>query len=115
MLDRIDSGRESDVDGILNDSDTKFVNDKPINKIVDDTYDILVSETNVQVASELGEPKRQDCEVLQKRKKYQLIYDIKWISRKTCHPRRKCTLQVRCMFNMNLAKFLYQLMYSWKL
>ena len=47
MLDGIDSGGESDVDSLLNDSDTEFVSDKPISKTVDDTHDILVPEANV--------------------------------------------------------------------
>ena len=34
-----------------------------------------------------------NCEVLRKKRKYQLIYDIKRSSRKACHPRRDCTLQ----------------------
>ena len=67
MLDAIDCGEESDVDSILNDPNTEFVSDKPIMKIVDDTYDILVLETNVQVASELALPQQQDCKLLQKK------------------------------------------------
>ena len=67
MLDAIDCGEESDVDSILNDPNTEFVSDKPIMKIVYDTYDILVLETNVQVASELALPQQQDCKVLQKK------------------------------------------------
>ena len=47
MLDGIDSGGESDVDSLLNDSDTEFVRDKPISKTVDDTHNILVPEANV--------------------------------------------------------------------
>ena len=87
MLDRIDSGGESDVDSILNDSNTEFVSDKPIRKAVDDTHDILVPEANVYVASELTELQQEDCEVLRKKRKCQLIYGIKWSSRKSCHPR----------------------------
>ena len=93
MLDEIDSGAESDVDCILNDSDTEFASDKPISKAVHDTHDILVPEANVHVASKLTEPKQEDCEALRRKRKCQLIYDIKWSSRKTCHPRRNCTLQ----------------------
>ena len=47
MLNGIDSGGESDVDSILNDSDTEFVNDKSIRKMVDDIRDILVPEVNI--------------------------------------------------------------------
>ena len=64
MLDGIDSGGESDVDSILNDSDTEFVGDKPISKAVDDTHDILIPEANVHMASELTELQQEDCEVL---------------------------------------------------
>ena len=77
MLDRTDSGGGNDVDSILNDSDTEFVNDKPISNMVDDTHDILVHEANVHLASELTEPQQKDCEVLQKKRKCQIICDIK--------------------------------------
>ena len=53
MLDRIDSGGESDVDSILNDSDTEFLSDKPISKVVDDAYGILDPEANVHVTWEV--------------------------------------------------------------
>lgn len=65
MLDRIDSWRESDGDIILNESDTEFVSDKPIN----DRHDILVPEAKVHVTSELAEPQQKDCEVLRKKRK----------------------------------------------
>ena len=93
MLDVIDTGGESDVDSILNDSDTKFVSDKPITKMIDDTHDIPVPEANIHTASELTEPQREHCKVLRKKRKFQLIYGITWSSRKTYHPRRDCTLQ----------------------
>ena len=64
MLDRTDSGGESAVDSILNDSDTEFVSDKPISKIVDDAYGILDPEANVHVKWEVTEPQKEDCEVL---------------------------------------------------
>ena len=64
MLDGIAKGGESDIDSILNDSDTEFLSGKPISKTVDDTHDILVPEANVYVASELTEPKQEDWEVL---------------------------------------------------
>ena len=64
MLDGIAKWGESEVDSILNDSDTEFLSDKPIRKTVDDTHDILVPEANVYVASELTEPKQEDWEVL---------------------------------------------------
>ena len=55
MLDRTDSGGESAVDSILNDSDTEFVSDKPISKVVDDAYGILDPEANVHVTWEVIE------------------------------------------------------------
>ena len=69
MLDGIDNGRGSDVDSILNDSDTEFVSDKPISKIIDNTYDILVLEVNIHMASELTEPQQQDCKMLQNKRR----------------------------------------------
>ena len=41
MLDGIDSGRESDVESILNDSDTEFVSDQPRSKTVDERHDMF--------------------------------------------------------------------------
>ena len=61
--------------------------------MVDDIRDILVPEVNIHEALELTGPQQVNCEVLRKKRKCQLIYDIKWSSRKTCHPRRDCTLQ----------------------
>ena len=106
LLDEIDSGRESDVDRILDEYNTEFVSDKAISKMVDDTRDIVLSETNVHVASELTEPQQEDCEVLRKKRKGQLIYDIKWSSRKLSI----CTETAfyRLMFNMTLATILHQ-------
>ena len=63
MLDGIDNGRGSDVDSILNDFDTEFVSDKPISKIIDNTYNILVLEVNIHMTSELTEPQQQDCKM----------------------------------------------------
>ena len=94
MLDGIDSGGESNVDNILNDSDTEFVIDKAISKTIYDTHDVLAYEANVHVPLELTEPQEKDCEVLRKKGKCRLFYDIKWSSRKTCHPCRDGTLQV---------------------
>ena len=45
------------------------------------------------MTSELIESRQEDCEGLRKKMKCQLIYDMKWSSRKTCHPPRDCTLQ----------------------
>ena len=109
MLGGIDIGGESDVGSILNDSDTEFVSDKPISKTNDDTRDILVPEANVHVASELTVPQQEDCEVLRKKRKCQLIYDIKWSSRKLVIGAE--TALYRLMFNMTLAKSLHQWMY----
>ena len=53
MLDGIDSGGESNVGSILSDSNTEFIIDKPINKMVDDVHDILVPEAKFHVASKL--------------------------------------------------------------
>ena len=83
ILDGIDSGGESHVDNVLGDSDTEFVNDKPISKIADDTHNLLVPEVNLHMESEQMEPQQEDHEVLPKKRKSQLIYDIKWSSRKT--------------------------------
>ena len=69
MLDGIDNGRGSDVDSILNDSDTEFVSDKPISKIIDNTYDILVLEVNIHMTSELTEPQQQDYKMLQNKRR----------------------------------------------
>ena len=77
MLDVIDSGEESDVDSFLNDSDTEFVSDKPINKTVDGIHDILVPEANFHMASELTETQQEGCELLPKKRKCQLSYDTK--------------------------------------
>ena len=65
MLDGIDRWRESGGDIILNDSDTEFVSDKPIN----DRHDVLVPEAKVHVTSELKEPQQKDCEMLRKKRK----------------------------------------------
>ena len=100
MLYGIDSGGESDVDSILNDSATEFVSDKPISKIGDDRHHILVPEANVHVASELAEKLQEDCEVLRKKRKCQLIYDIKWSSRKSYHPHRDCTVQAHVQYDL---------------
>ena len=59
----------------MNESDTEFASDKPIN----DRHDILVPEAKVHVTSELAEPQQKDCEVLRKKRK---CYDIKLSSRK---------------------------------
>ena len=77
----------------MNDPDTEFVSDKPRSKTVDAIHNILLHDANVHVASELTETQQEDCEVLRKRKRCQLIHDIKWSSRQSCHPRRDYTLQ----------------------
>ena len=74
----IDSGGESDVDSILNDSE--FLSDTPTSKMVDDTHDNLVLKAIAHVASEQTDLQQEDFEELQKKRKCQLIYDIKWRS-----------------------------------
>ena len=95
MFDEIDSGGESDIENILNDSDTEFVSDTPITTTADDTHNLLVPEANVHVTSEPIKQQQEGYEVLQKKRKSQPIYDIKWSSRKSFHPRRDCPLQAR--------------------
>ena len=60
MLDGTDSGGESDA---------VFVSDKPIN----DTHYILVPEANIHVVYKLTVTQQKDCEVVRKKRKYQLI------------------------------------------
>ena len=45
------------------------------------------------MASEVKVPQQEDYEVFRKKIICQLICDIKWNSRKICHPRRDCTQQ----------------------
>ena len=101
MSDAIDSGEESNMNSVLNVSDTEFVSEKPVSKIVDDTHYNLVTEANFHVASELTKSQQEDCEVLPKKRKCQLICDIKWSSRKTCHPRGDCTPHAHVQHNFD--------------
>ena len=61
MLDGVDKGGESYVDSISSYSDTEFVSDKPISKMVDDTHDTFALEANVYMASELTGLQQDDC------------------------------------------------------
>ena len=60
MLDGVDKGVESYVNSISSYSDTEFVSDKSISKMVDDTHDTLVLEANVHMASEMTGPQQED-------------------------------------------------------
>ena len=73
MLDGIDSGRESDVESILNDSDTEFVSGKPRSKTADDTHDIFVPEANVYVASELKSHSKSIAKCYERRENVSLF------------------------------------------
>ena len=46
MFDEIDSGDESDIENILNDTDTEFLCDKPITTMANDIHKALVPEAN---------------------------------------------------------------------
>ena len=46
MSGAIDTEEESNMNSVLNVSDTEFVSEKPVSKIVDDTHYNLVTEAN---------------------------------------------------------------------
>ena len=83
MFDETDSGDESDIENILNDSDTEFLCDKPITTMANDIHKALVPETNFHVASEATEQQQEEYKVVQKKGKSQSIFDIKWSSKRS--------------------------------
>ena len=80
MFDEIDSGDESDIENMLNDSDTEFLCDKPITTMANDIHKFLVPEANFHVASEATERQQEEYKVVQKKRNSQPIFDIKWSS-----------------------------------
>ena len=60
MFDEIDSGDKSDIENILNDSDTEFLCDKPITAMANDIHKVLVPEANFHVASEATEQQQEE-------------------------------------------------------
>ena len=93
MFDEIDSGDESDIENILNDSDTEFLCDKPITTMANDIHKVLVPEANFHVASEATEQQQEEYKVVQKKRKSQPIFDIKWSSKRSSQMRRDCLLK----------------------
>ena len=72
MFDEIDSGDESDIENILNDSDTEFLCEKPITTMANDIHKVLVPEANFHVASEPTEQQQEEYKVVQKKRNSQL-------------------------------------------
>ena len=93
IFDEIDSGDESDIENILNDSDTELLCDKPITTMTNDMHKVLVPEANFHVASEATEQQQEEYKVVQKKRKSQPIFDIKWSSKRSSQMRRDCLLK----------------------
>ena len=84
MFDEIDSGDESDIENILNDSDTEFLCDKPITTMANDIHKVLVPEANFHVASEATEQQQEEYQVVQKKRKSQPIFEIRLPTKGKC-------------------------------
>ena len=93
MFDETDSGDESDIENILNNSDTEFLCDKPIATMANDKTKVLVPEANFHVPSEATEQQQEEYRVVQKKQKSQPIFDIKWSSKRSSQMRRDCLLK----------------------
>ena len=61
MLDAIGSDNESDIDNLLEDSDTGYVAEEPVPAVNDDSHDVLTPEANIHIennASSSTDPPR---------------------------------------------------------
>ena len=68
MFDEIDSGDESDIENILNDSDTEFLYDKPITTMTNDIHKVLVPEANFHGASEATEQQQEEYKMVKRKR-----------------------------------------------
>ena len=84
ILDSIESDTESDIENMLEDSDTEFVSDEPLPETLSDHKHIMIPEANVHVAGD-GQPPRK--------KKKAGENGIKWQKKNSPHSREPCTLE----------------------
>ena len=49
MLDAIGSDNESDIDNLLEDSDTEYVAEEPVPADEEDSHDVLTPEANIKI------------------------------------------------------------------
>ena len=64
-----------------------------ITTMANDIHKVLAPEANFHVASEATEQQQDEYKVVQKKRKSQPIFDIKWSSKRSSQMRRDCLLK----------------------
>ena len=95
FLEEIESDAESDVENLLEDSDTKFITEEEIRNTNENTHQLLTPKAVVHVKSESNESEPQP-----KKKFKAKISELKWKGQSRFIKTRKCNLEVTILLNL---------------
>ena len=95
MLDEIESDTESDIENLLEDSDTQYISEEPIPNNKEESHRVLTSEATVQVENESLDVEEPVSKKLKKEN-----YCLKWKRTLKFIKAKKCTLEANILLDM---------------
>ena len=95
MLDEIESDTESDIENLLEDSDTQYISEEPIPNNKEESHRVLTSEATVQVENESLDVEEPVSKKLKKEN-----YCLKWKRTSKFIKAKKCTLEANILLDM---------------
>ena len=95
MLDAIGSDNESDIDNLLEDSDTEYVAEEPVPADNEDSHDVLTPEANIHIentASSSTDPPRKKLK--------HATASLKWQRKPKLIKRKNCELEAKILLDL---------------
>ena len=95
MLDAIGSDNESDIDNLLEDSDTEYVAEEPVPADNEDSHDVLTPEANIHIentASSSTDPPRKNLK--------HAAASLKWQRKPKLIKRKNCELEAKILLDL---------------
>ena len=98
MLDEIESDTESDIENLLEDSDTEYISEEPIPDNQEESHRVLTPEATVHVENESLDAEEPPSKKLKKK-----ITALKWKRTSKFIKAKKCTLEANVLLDMENA------------
>ena len=95
MLDAIGSDNESDIDNLLEDSDTEYAAEEPVPADNEDNHDVLTPEANIHIentASSSTDPPRKKLK--------HATASLKWQRKPKLIKRKNCELEAKILLDL---------------
>ena len=98
MLDEVENNNQSDIENLLEDSDTKYISKEPIPDNKEESHRVLTPEATVHVENESLDVEEPPSKKLKKR-----ITALKWKGTSKFMKAKKCTLEGNVLLDMENA------------